>query len=297
MKIIFSFIFNFNKFLSYKYNKFNYKFKKPIDFQCNACDPSEKGSGDCHALKQVCNLIYNSNSPFDDVLCTPRKTFINCRAGVDLHISVRIIASRMADETSPGDPALHSSYEICMSRYDTLRPDTIGSFSRPKAEVEQSGSRDSIVQNPTSPTNNGRGDSFDNSNRSWITGFLESFHRNPDHVHLNTSREGHKELPSARMGFDSSLLNRELKARHIQMIAIGGAIGTGLFIGSGSALAIGGPAALIIAFGAIGIMLFCVVHALGELCVMFPIAGKYTHSPPSKSSNVRFLRDLFNPFH
>jgi len=57
------------------------------------------------------------------------------------------------------------------------------------------------------------------------------------------------------------------------MIAIGGAIGTGLFVGSGSALATGGPAALMIGFGLIGIMLFFVVHALGELAVMFPIAG------------------------
>ena len=61
----------------------------------------------------------------------------------------------------------------------------------------------------------------------------------------------------------------------MQMIAIGGAIGTGLFIGSGSALATGGPAGLLIAFGSVGIMLFCVVHALGELAVMFPIAGDY----------------------
>lgn len=42
------------------------------------------------------------------------------------------------------------------------------------------------------------------------------------------------------------LLHRKLKGRHMQMIAIGGSIGTGLFVGSGSALQSGGPASLVI---------------------------------------------------
>lgn len=74
------------------------------------------------------------------------------------------------------------------------------------------------------------------------------------------------------------------------MIAIGGAIGTGLFVGSGSALATGGPAALMIGFGLIGIMLFCVVHALGELAVMFPIAG----NSAQVEADIRIIFDLLN---
>ena len=49
-------------------------------------------------------------------------------------------------------------------------------------------------------------------------------------------------------------LNQTLKSRHLNMIAIGGSIGAGLFVGSGSALSKGGPAALLIGFGIIGVV-------------------------------------------
>ncbi|KAL8838147.1 MAG: hypothetical protein Q9176_005230 [Flavoplaca citrina] len=74
-------------------------------------------------------------------------------------------------------------------------------------------------------------------------------------------------------------LNATMKPRHLHMIAIGGSIGAGLFVGSGSALSNGGPAALLLAFGIIGIMIFNVVYALGELAVVFPVSGGfYTYS-------------------
>ncbi|KAL1639224.1 Amino-acid permease inda1 [Diplodia intermedia] len=74
-------------------------------------------------------------------------------------------------------------------------------------------------------------------------------------------------------------LNQTLQKRHLHMIAIGGSIGAGLFVGSGSALNRGGPAAVLIAFGIIGIMIFNVVYALGELAVMYPVSGGfYTYS-------------------
>lgn len=70
-------------------------------------------------------------------------------------------------------------------------------------------------------------------------------------------------------------LKRELKGRHMQMIAIGGSIGAGLFVGSGSALNSGGPASLVIDFIIIGFMLLLTVNALGELATLYPVAGAF----------------------
>ncbi|VEU24062.1 DEKNAAC105173 [Brettanomyces naardenensis] len=83
------------------------------------------------------------------------------------------------------------------------------------------------------------------------------------------------DLEKANIIASRSPLQRKLKSRHIQMIAIGGAIGTGLFVGSGTALASGGPASLIISYLLTGIMIFCTVQALGELAVAFPVAGSF----------------------
>jgi len=47
---------------------------------------------------------------------------------------------------------------------------------------------------------------------------------------------------------DSPMLQQKMKPRHLQMIAVGGSIGTGLFIGSGSALSRGGPGGILIAW-------------------------------------------------
>jgi amino acid transporter len=70
-----------------------------------------------------------------------------------------------------------------------------------------------------------------------------------------------------------------MKKRHLHMIAIGGSIGAGFFVGSGGALTKGGPGAVFICFSIAGIMIFNVVHALGELAVMYPVSGGfYTYS-------------------
>ncbi|UZJ55002.1 hypothetical protein CBS101457_004322 [Exobasidium rhododendri] len=81
----------------------------------------------------------------------------------------------------------------------------------------------------------------------------------------------------------NTALKRHLTGRHMQMIAFGGSIGTGLFIGSGGALASGGPGFLLIDFLLIGAMLFCVVMALGELATVLPVSGSFA------SYSTRFL--------
>ncbi|CDO52408.1 hypothetical protein DV495_001340 [Geotrichum candidum] len=82
-------------------------------------------------------------------------------------------------------------------------------------------------------------------------------------------------VEKAALATANSPLSRSLKGRHLQMIAIGGSIGTGLFVGSGKALSNGGPASLLIAFSLIGIMLYCTIQALGELSVRFPVSGAF----------------------
>src|ERR1700751_6138846 len=59
-------------------------------------------------------------------------------------------------------------------------------------------------------------------------------------------------------------LRRDLSNRHIQLIAIGGAIGTGLFMGSGRTISLAGPAVLVV-YGIIGFFVFFVLRAMGEL--------------------------------
>ncbi|KAJ5491422.1 amino-acid permease [Penicillium diatomitis] len=70
-------------------------------------------------------------------------------------------------------------------------------------------------------------------------------------------------------------LKRNLQGRHMQMIAIGGSIGAGLFVGTGSALQSGGPGALLICYLIVGAMLLLTVQALGELATVYPENGAF----------------------
>ncbi|KAK5661835.1 hypothetical protein OQA88_9938 [Cercophora sp. LCS_1] len=104
------------------------------------------------------------------------------------------------------------------------------------------------------------------------------FRAPPPGVHVAREHRGARyyDLKAANAQTASSLLARELKGRHLQMIAIGGSIGTGLFVASGRTLSQGGPASVLLAYTFIGAMLYCTVHALGEMAVVFPVAGSFS---------------------
>ncbi|GAW18801.1 hypothetical protein ANO14919_082830 [Xylariales sp. No.14919] len=92
----------------------------------------------------------------------------------------------------------------------------------------------------------------------------------------NGSNSHYYDLRLATLQTAQTHLARKLKGRHLQMIAIGGSIGTGLFVASGRALESGGPASVLLAYFIIGTMLYCTVQALGELAVSFPVAGSFS---------------------
>ncbi|GKU00107.1 dicarboxylic amino acid permease [Fusarium langsethiae] len=71
-------------------------------------------------------------------------------------------------------------------------------------------------------------------------------------------------------------LHRGLKARHITMIAIGGAIGTGLIIGTGKALVQAGPGSVFICYTLVGFVVFLVMAALGEMAAWLPMSAGFT---------------------
>jgi AAT family amino acid transporter len=70
-------------------------------------------------------------------------------------------------------------------------------------------------------------------------------------------------------------LSRNLSARQVQMIAIGGTIGTGLFLGTGKSLSTGGPASMLISYAIVGAIVFVTMLSLGEMAAFVPVAGSF----------------------
>lgn len=68
-------------------------------------------------------------------------------------------------------------------------------------------------------------------------------------------------------------LERKLKSRHVQFLALSGAIGTGLFVGSGQMLSLAGPLSTVLAYLITGFNLFCVINSLGEMATYLPLPG------------------------
>ncbi|MED1800596.1 amino acid permease [Brevibacillus porteri] len=71
-------------------------------------------------------------------------------------------------------------------------------------------------------------------------------------------------------------LQRGLKARHLTMIAIGGSIGTGLFLASGGSIHSAGPGGALVAYLAISIMVYFLMTSLGEMAAFMPVSGSFS---------------------
>lgn len=71
-------------------------------------------------------------------------------------------------------------------------------------------------------------------------------------------------------------LKRDLKARHVTMILLGGALGTGLIIGTGSSLARAGPASVFISYSFVGMLVFMVMCCLGEMATYIPLPDGFS---------------------
>lgn len=72
-----------------------------------------------------------------------------------------------------------------------------------------------------------------------------------------------------------SNLQRKLRARHMNMIAIGGAIGTGLFVATGASISTAGPGGSVISYAIIGLAVYFVMNALGEMATYTPVPGAF----------------------
>lgn len=70
-------------------------------------------------------------------------------------------------------------------------------------------------------------------------------------------------------------LDRGLEERHIQLMAIGGAIGVGLFLGSATTIKMAGPS-ILLSYGIGGFIIFVIIRALGEMAVEYPISGSFS---------------------
>jgi L-asparagine permease len=83
-----------------------------------------------------------------------------------------------------------------------------------------------------------------------------------------------QDIAAERLTREDAGYHKALKNRQIQMIALGGAIGTGLFLGAGGRLASAGPGLFLI-YGICGIFVFLILRALGELVLHRPSSGSF----------------------
>ncbi|KAJ3292087.1 hypothetical protein HDU79_001782 [Rhizoclosmatium sp. JEL0117] len=85
--------------------------------------------------------------------------------------------------------------------------------------------------------------------------------------------------PVMEIAPEGQKLHRKLQARHLEMIAIGGTIGTGLLLRSGGAIARSGPIGALLCFSIVGLQVFGVASSIGEMATLLPVEGAFSHFP------------------
>ncbi|KAK1761146.1 amino acid permease/ SLC12A domain-containing protein [Echria macrotheca] len=93
---------------------------------------------------------------------------------------------------------------------------------------------------------------------------------------IATATDGHPAAGGVIVEGDATQLQRGLSGRHLNFIAIGGTIGTGFFLGSGTALSKAGPAGCLISYVFVGTILWSVMVTLGEMATFIPTAGAFS---------------------
>lgn len=111
-----------------------------------------------------------------------------------------------------------------------------------------------------------------------ITSDVEKASHNSEHVSVlkGSLPEAPPEMGLTE-GNPDGTVKRQLKQRHISMIALGGTIGTGLFVGLGGALSGAGPVNTLIGYSIMGIVVWSMMIALGEVSTLFAVPGGFTH--------------------
>ncbi|KAF9064593.1 amino acid permease/ SLC12A domain-containing protein [Rhodocollybia butyracea] len=105
--------------------------------------------------------------------------------------------------------------------------------------------------------------------------FIDEKDRNMFDVHVGTIKPVIGTIEEEEVFEEEKDLKRGLHQRHVQMIAIAGTIGTGLFLGSGEALASAGPVGTILGYLLTGILVSGVVISIAELAALVPLTGSY----------------------
>ncbi|MFF1683626.1 MULTISPECIES: amino acid permease [unclassified Streptomyces] len=104
-------------------------------------------------------------------------------------------------------------------------------------------------------------------------------------VQVGKEHDGNEAVQAPGESGEGEGYQRGLGARQIQMIAIGGAIGTGLFLGAGKGISKAGPS-LILAYAIAGLVIFFIMRALGELLMYRPVSGSFSE----------YAREFIGPF-